>query len=95
LTIIDGNLKALRAANLLQLTKRQVIPLLQRYRAYGAAGLISKQRGQLRHRQLNDGMTAIALVIIRNRHPDFGPTLACEKLRERHGTTLAKEPVRL
>jgi hypothetical protein len=31
--------------------------------------------------------------IIRERYADFGPTLACEKLRECHGIRLAKETV--
>lgn len=92
--ILDGNLKASMAANRLQLTKRQVNRLVQRYRADGAAGLISRQRGQPGHRQLTDGMADIALAIIRDRYADFGPTLACEKLRERHGIVLAKETVR-
>jgi transposase len=92
--IIDGNLKASTAANRLQLTKRQVNRLVERYRTDGATGLISRQRGQPGHRQLDAGMADIALSIIRDRYPDFGPTLACEKLRERHGITLAKETVR-
>ena len=92
--IVDGNLTASIAANRLQLTKRQVNRLVRRYRADGAAGLISRQRGQPGHRQLADGITDIALAIIRDRYPDFGPTLACEKLRERHGISLAKETVR-
>lgn len=92
--IVDGNLTASIAANRLQLTKRQVNRLVRRYRADGAAGLISRQRGQPGHRQLDDGMADIALAIIRDRYPDFGPTLACEKLRERHGISLAKETVR-
>jgi hypothetical protein len=32
--------------------------------------------------------------IIRERYQDFGPTLACEKLRELHGIVLAKDTVR-
>ena len=32
--------------------------------------------------------------MIRDRYADFGPTLACEKLRECHGLVLAKETVR-
>ena len=93
-SIIDGHLKASTAANRLQLTKRQVNRLVQRYRSDGVAGLISRQRGQPGHRQLTDGMADIALTIIRDRYSDFGPTLACEKLRERHGIVLAKETVR-
>jgi hypothetical protein len=35
-----------------------------------------------------------ALRIIRQRYADFGPMLACEKLRECHGLSLPKETVR-
>jgi transposase len=92
--IMDGNLKASTAANRLQLTKRQINRLVQRYRIEGAAGLISRQRGQPGHRQLDDGMADIALAIIHDCYPHFGPTLACEKLRESHGIPLVKETVR-
>ena len=40
------------------------------------------------------GVADLALSIIRDRYFDFGPTLACEKLREVHGLVLAKETVR-
>ncbi len=36
----------------------------------------------------------MTLELIRSRYNDFGPTLACEKLREIHGLYLAKETVR-
>lgn len=36
----------------------------------------------------------MALDLIRNRYHDFGPTLACEKLREIYGLYLSKETVR-
>jgi hypothetical protein len=32
--------------------------------------------------------------LVRERYADFGPMLACEKLRECHGLVLAKETVR-
>ena len=35
-----------------------------------------------------------ALGLIHERYADFGPTLACEKLRECHGLVLSKETVR-
>ena len=41
-----------------------------------------------------EGLLAQALGLIRDTYADFGPTLACEKLRERHGIVLAKETVR-
>lgn len=40
------------------------------------------------------GVGNLALSIIRERYSDFGPTLACEKLRERHNINISKETVR-
>jgi transposase len=94
LAVSDGVLTALVAAQRLGLTKRQVNRLVTRYRLEGAAGLVSRQRGQPGHRQLAPGVATQALTLIRDHYADFGPTLACEKLRERHGITLAKETVR-
>lgn len=91
--VVDGDLKATLAAERLQLTRRQVDRLADRYRAQGPAGLASRKRGQC-HRQLAPGVAELALQIIRDRYADFGPTLACEKLREIHGLVLAKETVR-
>jgi hypothetical protein len=92
--VIDGNLKASTAARRLQLTKRQVNRLVQRYRTEGAARLVSHQRGRPGHRQLPSGVADMALTTIHERYPDFGPTLACEKLREVHGIIVGKETVR-
>jgi hypothetical protein len=39
-------------------------------------------------------LKTLALNIIRARYADFGPTLACEKLREGHGVELSKETIR-
>lgn len=92
--VIDGDLTARLAANRLRLTKRQVNRLVMRFRENDAAGLVSRQRGQPGHRQLPSGLAEMALALIQERYADFGPTLACEKLRERHGIVLAKETVR-
>ncbi len=63
--------------------------LLKAYRADGAAGLISKQRGRRGNRRTPESQRDAALAIIRERYSDFGPTLAAEKLREFHGVTFA------
>ncbi len=44
--------------------------------------------------RLSEGVAQRALRLIRERYADFGPTLACEKLRECHGIRLAVETVR-
>lgn len=73
---------------------RQIERLVLRYRAAGAAGLVSGKRGRPSNHQLPAGKAQRALTIIRDRYTDFGPTLACEKLWECHGIRLAKETVR-
>ena len=90
----EGLLPQWRAAERLNLTTRQVRRLVQRWRMDGPTGLLSRQRGQLGHRQLPRMLEAQARALIQAHYADFGPTLACEKLRERHGIDLAKETIR-
>ncbi|OUL74541.1 ISNCY family transposase [Paraburkholderia hospita] len=92
--IVEMGLKPGRAAERLGLTVRQIERLVTRYRESGAAGLPSRKRGNPGNRKLDEGLALRALTIIRERYADFGPTLACEKLRECHGIRLAKETVR-
>jgi hypothetical protein len=91
--VADGNMRVLTAARKLNLSRCQVDRLIRRFLAQGPAGLVSRKRGQAHHR-LSSELTTMALDIIRDRYADFGPTLACEKLREVHGICLAKETVR-
>ncbi|MCO4883394.1 ISNCY family transposase, partial [Paraburkholderia caribensis] len=93
-SVVDMGLKPARAAERLGLTVRQVERLVARYRESGAAGLASRKRDKPGNRKLDEGVALRALTIIRERYADFGPTLACEKLRECHGLVLSKETVR-
>lgn len=90
----EGLLPQWRAAERLNLTTRQVRRLVQRWRVDGPTGLLSRQRGQPGHRQLPRMLEAQARALIQAQYADYGPTLAAEKLRERHGVDLAKETVR-
>ena len=92
--VADGLLMPWRAAERLGISRRQVERLTGRYRCEGAAGLISRKRERPSNHQLPAGLADHALAIIRERYADFGPTFACEKLRESHGLTLAAETVR-
>lgn len=92
--VLDGLLKPCRAAERLKLTDRQFRRLVQRYRLEGAHGLLSKHRGRRRNNRTAPELESHAASLIRERYPDFGPTLACEKLVEVHGLVLAKETVR-
>jgi transposase len=92
--VVDGALRVGVAAQRLGVSRRQLERLLQRYKAQGTAGLLSRKRGRPSNHQLPAGLAERAMALIRQFYADFGPTLAAEKLRERHGVLLGKETVR-
>lgn len=82
------------AAQLMQVTPRQVFRLLKAYHAGGPPALVSKKRGKPSNRSYPAVVRTEALALIKANYPDFGPTLATEKLAERHGLHLGVETVR-
>lgn len=92
--VIDGSLTPIRAAERMGLTTRQVRRLAMRYRVEGPVGLVSRRRKQPSNNRLEAGLEARVLKILRESYADFGPTLAAEKLAERHKIVLSKETVR-
>jgi hypothetical protein len=92
--LVDGDLKPIRAADRLGLTTRQVRRLARRYAAAGPVGLISKRFNRPSNNRLDDTLADQVIKILRSTYADFGPTLATEKLRTKHGIDLAKETVR-
>ena len=92
--VVDRELRASQAAERLQMSSRQVRRLAQRYRLEGPVGLISRQRNRPGNRRLKEALENQVARILRESYADFGPTLAMEKLAERHQIVLAKETVR-
>ncbi len=92
--VVDGDLQPIRAAERLGLTTRQVHRLAVRYRREGPVGLISKRRNRPSNNRMDAGLEEQVLRILRESYPDFGPTLATEKLEARHRIVLCKETVR-
>jgi transposase len=86
-------LKQRQAAELLSVSVRQVKRLCKAYQANGAAGLISKRRGQPSNNRLPEKTINKAQQLLRSRYHDFGPTLAAEKLAI-EGVSLSVETVR-
>jgi len=91
--IQERRLTQKQAASQLVLSVRQVERLFARYKRDGPAGLVSRRRGQRNH-VLPDWLREEALSIVRTRYPDFGPTLALEKLVEEHGLRMSVETLR-
>jgi len=90
----QGKIKPAVAAALLQLTTRQIRRLQKRLLEVGPAALTLDRRGKPSNRQLDPDVTRMALELVRDHYADFGPTLACEQLRNRHQVILSKETLR-
>jgi transposase len=78
----------------LGLSRKQVNRLYKRYREQGAGGLASKRVGKISNNRLGADVKQEAMEIVGRQYKDFGPTLAHEKLKERHGLELSRESVR-
>ena len=82
------------ASTLMHLSRRHVFRLAKAFRAGGPDALVSRRRGQPSNRRYPERLRSETLAIIRGCYADFSPTLAAEKLAERHGIGLARETVR-
>ncbi|WP_323876773.1 helix-turn-helix domain-containing protein [Aeromonas hydrophila] len=92
--VVEGHIPCTIAAQRLSLTPRHLRRLVARYAEDGPLGLRSRKFGMKGNRQLPSGLKEQAYQLITQHSPDFGPTLAAEKLAELHGINLAVETVR-
>jgi hypothetical protein len=84
-----------KASEELGVSLRQAKRIRQRYLLHGELGLISKHRGKISPNRINPKLKGQVLSILgREEYVGFGPTLAMEKLRGRHGIYLSEETLR-
>jgi transposase len=72
------------AAELLELSVRQVKRLKKRVRRFGAPGLVHASRGRPSNRRLPPKERDTIATLLKNDYPDFKPTFASEKLETQH-----------
>jgi transposase len=82
------------ASSMLGISIRQVKRLYAAYREAGAQGLVSQKRGKASNHRLDEGVVQSVRDLIYANYRDFGPTLAHEKLVEKHGLKISDESVR-
>ena len=82
------------ASHLLGVSYRQAKRLSKRYREEGEQGLIHRNVGAPSHRRIVPAERALAVQLYQSHYADFGPTLASEKLFERHNLTVDHETLR-
>ena len=89
-----GKIDQKEAGRILSVSVRQIKRILRRYRTLGLPGLISKKRGRLSNRRVDEIDRMAAIKAIGEHYSDFGPTLAAEKLSECHDIHLSVESIR-
>lgn len=82
--LIQREINGTDAANLLNLSVRQVKRLKVRVKKQGAKGLIHGNRGKSGNRQIPKQEKKKITELLYKHYPDFGPTFACEKLSTIH-----------
>ena len=90
----DKRLHQQEASQMLGISTRQIRRLFRAYQAHGAVGLVSRRRGRPSNNHLDPQIVQKAIDLIYEHYQDFGPTLAHEKLSEKHGLGLSRESVR-
>jgi len=90
---LDQLIKQREAAEILDLSVRQVRRIEKRIREEGDPGVIHRSRGKSSNRALP--FKAKALKLFERKYQDFGPTLASEKLFEIDKIKLSDETLRL
>ena len=92
--VIKKELKQDIAADLLNLSIRQIQRLRDSCKVEGTLGLISKKRSKPSNNQLSGKLKDEIISIIGSKYIDFGPTLAQEKLLEIHNINVSVETIR-
>ncbi|MEI6243368.1 MAG: ISNCY family transposase, partial [Chlamydiota bacterium] len=82
------------ASHVLGICYRQARRLWSRYQEEGPKGLISKRKGKPSNHQMARGVKEKAMALVKEKYADYGPTLATEKLQEKHSLILSKETLR-
>src|SRR3954465_3438134 len=82
------------AAALLRVSERQVYRLRRRFRDGGPAAIADRRRGRPSNNRLPNVLRDQAIALVRERYADFGPTLAAEKLEDRHDLRVSRETLR-
>jgi len=92
---IDKAITQAEAAGIIGVCVRQAQRIVKAVREEGDQGIIHKGRGKSSNRALPGKVKDKALKLYREKYPDFGPTLASEKLFEINKIKLNDETLRL
>jgi len=92
---IDRTITQQEAAEIIGVGLRQAQRITRRIRAEGDKGIAHRLRGVPSNRAISNKVKDKALKLFKDKYPDFGPTLASEKLFERDKIKVNDETLRL
>ena len=92
--VMEKGISKIKASIRLNLSSRQTRRLVKRFKEEGASGLTNKHRNSISNSKLPYQVKSKVLNLYKEKYPDFGPTLFCEKLFELHHIALSKETAR-
>ncbi len=91
---IDRHITQKIAASIIGITERQTRRIIRVVRDEGEKGVIHKSRGMVSNRRIPDKIRNKVLMFYKKKYPDFGPTLASEKLSEIDNINISTESLR-
>ncbi len=92
--VLEKKIKQREAAVILGVSTRQIRRLVKRIKREGEAGIVHKSRGRASNRKIPEKTKNMMIELYRKEYGDFGPTLAAEKLLERHNLQISDETLR-
>jgi hypothetical protein len=92
--VLEAKLTKTKAAELLGLSRQQIIRIAKRVREEGDTGFTHRARGKTSNRSYSEEFKETVRRLYREKYWDFGPTLASEKLFEIDKIKLSDETLR-
>ena len=83
------------AAEAIEISERQVRRIVRKVREEGETGIVHGSRGRPSNHATSSKLKTKVLDLFKKQYPDFGPTLASEKLLERDKIAVSDETLRL
>lgn len=92
--IVDKQMTAPQAAELLGLSLRQVRRLVVKYRHQGAPGIAHGNRGRTPSNQIKEDIRSKILALAENQYRDYNDCHFTEELAEKYGLQVSRSTVR-
>ena len=92
---LDKRITQKKAAELVNMSSRQLRRMLKRVRKEGDDGISHRSRGKASNHRIPKKVKDSVLKLYREKYRDFGPTFACEKLLAVHEIKISDETLRL